>query len=111
MEIDTVGYRLEDVQLVKPDGGIVRPQTIEHPPAGSGSSIGFGIGMAGGSVSRSGGVGVGTGVGVDVPVGGSNRVQGNTVLYFALDQVGPAPWRLSIKVAETSPAVVVLPPR
>jgi len=111
VEIDTGGYRLEDVQLVKPDGGIVRPQTIEHPPAGSGSSIGFGIGMAGGSVSRSGGVGVGTGVGVDVPVGGSNRVQGNTVLYFALDQVGPAPWRLSIKVAETSPAVIVLPPR
>jgi hypothetical protein len=57
-------------------------------------------------------VGVGTGVGVSVPVGsGDTRVAGNTVLYFALDQVGPAPWRLNIKVAETSPAEIVLLPR
>jgi len=111
VEIDTGGYRLEDVQLVKPDGGAVRPQTIEHPPAGGGSSIGFGVGMGGGSVGRGGGVGVGTGVGMEVPVGGSSRVQGNTVLYFALDQVGPAPWRLNVKIASTNPAVIVLPPR
>src|SRR5206468_11548889 len=89
VEIDTVGYRLEDVQLVKPDGGIVRPQTIEHPPAGSGSSIGFGIGMAGGSVSRSGGVGVGTGGGGGGPGRGSNRGPGDTGLSLALDQGGP----------------------
>src|SRR6266540_6629012 len=110
VEIDTGGYRLEDVQIVKADGAAVRPQTIEHPPPG-GSSIGFGIGMGGGSVGRGGGVGVGTGVGVDVPVGGGSRVQGNTVLYFALDQVGPAPWRLNVKIASTNPAVIVLPPR
>ncbi len=88
VEIDTGGYRLEDVQIVKADGAAVRPQTIEHPPPGGGSSIGFGIGMGGGSVGRTGGVGVGTGVGMDVPVGGGSRVQGNTVLYFSLDQVG-----------------------
>src|SRR6266508_3560038 len=77
VEIDTGGYRLEDVQIVKADGAAVRPQTIEHPPPGGGSSI----------------------------------VQGNTVLYFALDQVGPAPWRLNVKIASTNPAVIVLPPR
>lgn len=111
VEVDTGGYRLEDAQIVNVDGGVVRPQTIEHPPPGGGSSIGFGIGMGGGSVGRGGGVGVGTGVGVDVPVGGGSRIQGTTVLYFALDQVGPAPWRLNVKIASTNPAVIVLPPR
>ena len=111
VEVDTGGYRLEDVQIVKVDGGAVRPQTIEHPPPGSGSSVGFGIGMGGGSWGRGGGVGVGSGVGVDVPVGGGTRVQGNTVLYFARDQVGSAPWRLSVKVTDSNPAVIVLPPR
>jgi hypothetical protein len=56
-------------------------------------------------------VGVGTGVGVTIPIGGDTKVAGNTVLYFALDQVGPPPWRLSITVAESSPAEIVLPPR
>jgi hypothetical protein len=49
---------------------------------------------------------------MSVPVGsGDTHVAGNTVLYFALDQIGPAPWRLNIKVAETSPAEIVLLPR
>ena len=56
-------------------------------------------------------MGVGTGVGVNIPIGGDTRVAGNTVLYFVLDQIGPAPWRLNIKVAETSPAEILLPPR
>src|SRR5437867_1806823 len=77
VEIDTGGYRLEDVQIVKADGAAVRPQTIEHPPPG-GSSIGLGIGMGGANVGRGGGVGVGTGVGVGVHVGGGSRVQGAT---------------------------------
>ena len=110
VEVDTGGYRLEDAQIIK-DRGAVRPQTIEHPPAGSGSSAGIGFGVGGASVGSRSGVGVGTGVGVNIPMGGDTRVQGNTVLYFALDQVGPAPWRLSVKVSETNPAMIVLPPR
>lgn len=111
VEIDTDGARLEDSQIVKADKSTVRPQTIEHPSAGSGSGTGIGIGVGGGSVGSRGGVGVGTGVGVSIPMGGDSRVQGNTVLYFVLDQIGPAPWRLSVKVSGTSSAIIVLPPR
>jgi hypothetical protein len=112
VELDTGGYRLEDAQIVRADGTAVRPLTIENPaPSGGGSSVGFGFGLGGGSYSRGSGVGVGTGIGVGVPLGADTRVQGNTLLYFALDQVGPAPWRLFVKAAETAPATIVLPPR
>jgi hypothetical protein len=111
VELDTGGYRLEDAQIVKADGTAIRPQTIEHPAPGGGSSVGFGFGLGGGSYSRGSGVGVGTGIGVGVPIGGDTRVQGNTVLYFALDQVGGPPWRLFVKTADSSPATIVLPPR
>ncbi len=111
VEIDTDGYRLEDAQLVRADGAIVRPQFIESPPPGSGSSVGLGIGMGSSSYGRGSAVGVGSGMGVEVPVGTGNRVQGHTVLYFALDQTGPPPWRLNFKVADTDPATIVLPPR
>jgi hypothetical protein len=112
VELDTGGYRLEDAQIVRADGTAVRPLTIESPaPSGGGSSVGFGFGLGGGSYSRGSGVGVGTGIGVGVPLGADTRVQGNTLLYFALDQVGPAPWRLFVKAAETAPATIVLPPR
>jgi len=111
VEIDTDGYRLEDAQIITADKSTVRAQTIEHPPAGSGSSTGIGIGVGGGSYGGRSGVGVGTGVGVSIPIGGESRVQGNTVLYFHLSQIGPPPWRLNVKVAETSSAIIVLPPR
>ena len=113
VEVDTGGYRLEDAQIVKPDNAIVRPQTIEQPPSAynSGSSVGFGFGGGSYSGGRGGGVGVGTGVGVSIPIGGDTRVAGNTVLYFALDQIGAAPWRLNVKVSEASPAEIVLLPR
>src|SRR2546425_5388100 len=102
VEIDTSGYRLEDAQIVKADQKTVRPQTIEQPPVAAGSS-GIGIGIGG---ATGGGVGVGTGVGVNIPMGAGTRVQGNTILYFALDQIGPAPWRPSVKGAPTTPAVI-----
>src|SRR5262247_850522 len=108
VDLDTYGYRLEDAMILRVDNQIVRPQTIEQPPPAysSGSSVGFGFGGGCG-----GGTAVGTGVGVNIPIGGDTRVAGYTVLYFALDQIGPAPWRLNVKVAETSPAEIVLPPR
>jgi hypothetical protein len=111
VEVNTGGYRLEDAQLVRTDGAVVRPQTIESPPPGTGSSVGLGIGMGGANYGRGGAVGVGSGVGMEVPVGTGYRVQGNTLLYFSLDQTGPPPWRLNVKIAETSPASIVLPPR
>ena len=111
VELQTGGYRLEDAQIVKADGGAVRAQTIEQPPPGGGSSVGLGLGMGSTSIGSRSAVGVGSGVGVSLPVGGSNRVSGNTVLYFPLNQIGPAPWRLFVKVAETNPAVITLPPR
>jgi hypothetical protein len=40
---------------------------------------------------------------LEIPMGSNTRVQGTTVLYFALDQVGPAPWRLSATIAEDEP--------
>ena len=111
VEVDTGGYRVEDAQLVRTDGAVVRPQTIESPPPGSGSSVGLGIGMGQTSYGRGGAIGVGTGVGMDVPVGTGNRVQGHTVLYFDLAQTGPPPWRLNVKAAEMNPVTIVLPPR
>ena len=111
VEIDTGGYRLEDAQLVRSDGVVVRPQAIESPPPGTGSSIGFGFGLGSASFGRSSSVGVGSGVGMEVPVASANRVQGHTMLYFSLDQVGPPPWRLDVKIAEINPATILLPPR
>ena len=108
VEIDTGGYRLLDAQILRADGSSVRPQTVEQPPAGSGSSVGIGVGMGGANYGRGGAVGVGTGVGMEIPMGSNTRVQGTTVLYFALDQVGPAPWRLSATIAETNPAAVIV---
>jgi hypothetical protein len=113
VDVDTYGYRLEDAQIVRADNAVVRPQTIEQPPPAysSGSSVGFGFGGGGWSGGRGGGTAVGTGVGVTIPMGGDTRVAGYTVLYFALDQIGPAPWHLIIKVAEASATQIVLPPR
>ena len=113
VEVDTDGYRLEDAQIVRTDNVVIRPQTIEQPPPASASGSSFGIGLGGGSVSggRGGAVGVGTGVGVSIPMGSDTRVAGNTVLYFALDQVGQAPWRLNVRVAGATPADIVLLPR
>jgi hypothetical protein len=114
VEVDTGGQRLEDAQIIRSDNVAVRPQTIEQPPLAytPGPSLGFGFGGSSYSGGRGGGTAVGSGVGMSVPVGsGDTHVAGNTVLFFALDQVGPAPWRLNIKVAETSPAEIVLPPR
>ena len=102
---------LEDAQITRTDNVSIRPQTIEQPPTTSASGSSFGIGVGGGSFSggRGGGVGVGTGVGVSIPVGSDTRVAGNTVLYFPLDQVGQAPWRLTVRVAGATLDIVLLP--
>jgi hypothetical protein len=50
---------------------------------------------------------VGTGIGVGTTIG-EGRAEGNTVAFFSLDQVGPAPWRLRVKLVGIEPAVIVL---
>ena len=106
VEIDTRGARLEDVQILKLDGSAIRPQTIEYPAFRSNSGVSFGIGMGGYS---GGGVAMGTGAGVgtSMPVG-EPRADGNTVAYFPLDQLGPAPWHMRVQLTGLGPALFVL---
>lgn len=106
VEIDTRGTRLEDAQILRPDGTGVRPQTVEYPVYNyNPSGVSFGIGM-GRSSYGGGGAAVGTGVGfgTTMPVGDA-VADGNTVLYFALDQIGPAPWRLQAQLAGLGVAI------
>ncbi|MGH7311595.1 MAG: hypothetical protein ACREJV_00350, partial [Candidatus Rokuibacteriota bacterium] len=112
IELDTDGYPLEEAKILRPDGSELHPQTIEHTAYASGgyggSGVSIGVGLGGGSWGRRGGVGGGVGVGI--PVGGSSRGDGPTFAYFPLDQVGPAPWRLRVKLAGIEPTVIVLGP-
>jgi hypothetical protein len=108
VEIDTDGRRLEEAKILRPDGTELQAQTIETPsPVATGFPVGVGIGVGGGRWGGHGGVGVGTGVSVGIPAGGG-RVEGHTFAYFPLDQAGPAPWRLRVKLAGIEPAVIVL---
>jgi hypothetical protein len=111
IQIDTDGLRLEEAKLLRPDGNELHPQTIEHAPLAYGGypgGVGVGVGVGGGGWGRRSGVGVGTGVGVSVPVGGSSRVEGTTFAYYPLDQAGPAPWRVRMKLEGIEPVVIVV---
>jgi hypothetical protein len=107
VEIDTDGRRLEEAKILRPDGSALHAQTIEHAPVAyyPGPTVGFGVG----GVSGGGGGAVGTGVGISMPVGGGgSSVQGHTFAFFPLDQVGPAPWRVLVKLEGTGSAVIVV---
>jgi hypothetical protein len=109
VEIDTDGHRLEEVKIIRPDGSVAYPQHIEHAPTAvyGGSSVSFGFGGS----SYGGGSATGMGVGVTTPVGApATRVEGPSAAYFALDQVGPAPWRVHVKLIGIAPALIVLGP-
>lgn len=110
IEVDTDGRRLEEATILRADGAAINPQTIEHAPlVATGSPVGVGLGIGGGTFGGRSGVGVGTGVSVGIPVGGGgSRVEGVTVVWFPLDQAGPAPWRLRVRVAGVAPAVIVV---
>ncbi len=110
IEIDTDGRRLEEAKILRTDGVEVRALAIDNPPAVSfGPPVGVGIGVGGGSFGGRGGIGVGTGVSVGIPVGGgSPPVEGHTFAWFALDQAGPAPWRVSVRVAGVAPVVILV---
>jgi hypothetical protein len=115
VEIDTGGRRLERAQIVKAEGAFVDAQTIEYtaaPGGGSwGSPVGISIGV--GSFGRMGGGGaVGTGVGVSTGgvVGGSGAPPAgvNSIAAFPLEQAGPRPWRVRVKIEGIEPADIVV---
>ncbi len=107
VEIDTRGARLEDVQILKADGSAIRPQTIEYPAFRSNSGVTFGMGLGRAGYSGGGAVGAGVGVDTTMPVGEA-QADGNTVAYFPLDQLGPAPWRMRTQLTGLGPAFFVL---
>ncbi|HEX6212340.1 MAG TPA: hypothetical protein VF136_16280 [Methylomirabilota bacterium] len=110
IEIDTDGRRLEEARILRTDGVEIQPLAIDNPPVvSSGPPVGVGVGVGGGSFGGRGGIGVGTGVSVGIPVGGgSSSVAGNTFAWFALDQAGPAPWQVSVRLAGLAPVVILV---
>jgi hypothetical protein len=107
VSIESGGYRVEDALILRPDGAVVRPLAIEPPGPRGGSGLGIGIGV-GGSVGSGGGVSIGSGVGVGTGVGSG---QPYAVAVFPLDQAGPPPWSLHVKVVGIQPVIIVLPPQ
>ena len=107
LEIETDHRRLEDIWIAKPDGTAIRAQTIDNAPTVVGPPPSVGVGVGGGGY---GGGGVfGTGVGVGFPVGGGTpRIEGPTFASFPLDQVGPPPWRVHIKLAGVEPTTILV---
>jgi len=109
IEIDTDHRRLEDIWIAKPDGTAVRAQQIDNAPTVVGPPPSVSVGVGGGSWGGRGGIGVGTGVGVGIPVGaGSPRIEGPTFASFPLDQVGPPPWRVHVKLAGVEPTTILV---
>jgi len=107
IEIDTDHRRLEDVWILRSDGNAIRAQTIENAPTVTGPGPTIGVGVGGVSIGR--GSAIGSGVGVGVPIGeGPTRIEGSTFATFPLDQVGPPPWNLHVKLAGVAPTVIVV---
>lgn len=107
LEIDTDHRRLEDIWIAKADGTAVRALAIENAPTVTGPGPTIGVGVGGGTWGGRGGIG--TGVGVGIPVGGGvSRIEGPTFATFPLDQVGPPPWRLHVKLAGVAPATILV---
>lgn len=107
IEIDTDRRRVEDIWIHKPDGTALRALAIDNAPVVTGPPPTIGVGV--GSGGYRGGIGIGTGVSVGIPVGeGASRIEGNTWATFALDQAGPPPWRLHLKLAGVAPVIIVV---
>jgi hypothetical protein len=108
VEIDTDHRRLEDIWITKPDGSAVRAQTIDNAPTVTGPPPSVSVGVGGGTWIGRGGS-IGTGLGVGIPVGaGATRIEGPTFATFPLQEVGPPPWPVHIKVAGVAPVTIVV---
>jgi hypothetical protein len=109
LEIDTDHRRLEDIWIAKPDGTAVRALQIDNAPTVVPPPPSVSVGVGGTSWGGRGGVGVGTGVGVGIPVGsGSPRIEGPTFASFPLEQVGPPPWRVHVKLSGVEPTTILV---
>ena len=107
IELDTDHRRLEDIWIAKPDGTAVRALTIDNAPTVVGPPPSVSVGVGGSTWGGRGGIG--TGVGVGIPVGGgSSRIEGPTFASFPLDQVGPPPWRVHVKLAGVTPTTIMV---
>jgi len=109
VEIDTGGHRLERAQIVKPDASVLEAQTIEYsaPSGAVGNPVSIGIGI--GRIGGMGGVSTGVGVSTGGVVGGSgSSADANTIASFPLDQAGPRPWRVRVKLVGMEPADIVV---
>jgi hypothetical protein len=110
VEIDTGGRRLERAQIVKADGAVLEAQTIEYaaPSGAVGSPVGIGIGIGTfGGLGRGVGTGVGVSTGGVVGGGGSSAVAA-TIASYPLDQAGPRPWRVRVKLDGLEPTDIVV---
>jgi hypothetical protein len=106
VEIDSDGYRVERAALVRPDGTEVEAEALLPQAAGSG--VTFGLGVGAGGWGSGGSYSVGTGIGI--PLGGPAGGGGRTVALFRLDESGPPPWRLRLKVVGVQPVEILLDP-
>jgi hypothetical protein len=110
--IDSGGYRVEDAWIIRLDDRMVEPRSIEHPSFRQASDVGLGVGVgvAGGSGGWSGGGGFGVTFVPGRGVLGAGEADRLTVALFALDEAGPPPWRLRLKVVGTPLVDIVLDP-
>jgi hypothetical protein len=102
VEINTGGQRVEDAEIIKADGTTIRAQKIEHAPLRPLNPRPGGYQWGSSTGGR-----VGTGVSMGGDIDG-RWVDGNTLAFFALDQTGPAPWRLRVKLEGREHTVIVL---
>ena len=103
IEIDTDHRRVEEIWIHKTDGTALRAQTIDNAPVVTGPPPSIGVGLGG---YRGG---FGSGVSVGIPVGeGASRIEGHTWATFPLDQAGPPPWRVHLKLAGVAPTMIVV---
>ena len=112
VEIDTGGRVLEQAWIMRPDGSSVAAVAIEPAPISLDPGPTFSIGIGGGSFGHGGGVGGGVSTGGAIGEG-TQRVRGNTVVWFPAASAGPGPWTLYVKVAGVEPTSFTVggPPR
>ena len=104
VEVQTDGYRIDQVWIERADGTQVKPAQIEYEKGGGGG-VGFGVGVG------TGGRGIGTGVGVGTRTGGRGENLQRVKLYFDSAAVGDAPWTMRIKLMGLMQTTIVLPAR
>lgn len=103
VKVDSEGYRVERAVLVR-DGAEILPESLVAPTDRPSSGLSIGIGVGGGA--SHGSYGVGTGVGV----GAGGYREATTLAAFRVDEAGPPPWRLRLKVVGVEPVDIVLDP-